>query len=81
MTQSKPTKSKTFHYETISLNKGLNPNLKFNFLYSQKLFKEYKVIVYSFCSLKSENFLNQIIVYAYGKIASVLAQHPQNLKN
>ena len=52
MTQRKPTKARTFQYGTICLNEVLNPNLRFNSLFSQKLFKEHKVIVDNFWSLK-----------------------------
>ena len=63
------------------MNKGLNPNLRFNSLYSQNLFEEHKVIVDDFWSLKPQSFLNQNLEYAYGKTMSTLAQHLQNLQN
>ena len=52
MTQRKPTKARTFQYGTICLNEVLNPNLRFNSLFSQNLFEENKVIVDNFWSLK-----------------------------
>ena len=60
----------------------LNPNLRFNSLYSQNLFEEHnKVIVDNFWSLKPQSFSNQNLEYAYGKTVSALAQHLQNLQN
>ena len=59
MAQRKPTKARIFQYGTICLNKVLNPNLRFNSLFSQKLFEEHKVIVDKFWSLKPHNFPNQ----------------------
>ena len=81
MAQRKPTGAKTFQYGTICLNEVLNPNLRFNSLYSQNPFEEHKVIVDNFWSLKPQSFPNQKLKYAYGKIMSTLAQHLQNLKN
>ena len=52
MAQRKPTKARTFQYGTICLNEVLNPNLRFNSLFSQNLFEEQKVIVDKFWSLK-----------------------------
>ena len=45
----------------------LNPNLRFNSLYSQNLFEEHKVIVDNFWSLKPQSFPNQNLDYAYEK--------------
>ena len=59
MTKRKSAKATTFQYETIYLNKVLNPNLRFKSLYSQNLFEEHKVIVDNFLSLKPQNFPNQ----------------------
>ena len=59
----------------------LNPNLRFNSLYSQNLFEEHKVIIDNFWSLKPQSFPNQNLEYAYGKTVSALAQHLQNLQN
>ena len=81
MTQRKPTKARTFQFGTICLNEVLNPNLRFNSLFSQKLFKEHKVIVDNFWSPKPQSFPNQNLEYAYGKTVSTLAQHLQNLQN
>ena len=81
MAQRKPTKFRTFQYGTICLNEVLNPNLRFNSLFSQNLFEEYKVIVDNFWSLKPQSFPNQNLEYAYGKIVSALAPHLQNLQN
>ena len=81
MAQRKPTGAKTFQYGTICLNEVLNPNMKFNSLFSQNLFEEHKLIVDNFWSLKPQSFPNQKLKYAYGKIMSTLAQHLQNLKN
>ena len=75
MAQRNPTKARTFQFETICLNKVLNPNLRFNSLYSQNLFEEHKVIVDNLWSLKSQNFPSQNLEYAYGKIMLTLAQH------
>ena len=80
-TWPKPTKARTFQYVTICLNEVLNPNLRFNSLFSQNLFEEHKVIVDNFWSLKQQSFLNQNLEYTYGKIVSALAQHLQNLQN
>ena len=52
MAQRKPTKVRTFQYRTICLNEVLNPNVRFNSLFSQNLFEEHKVIVDNFWSLK-----------------------------
>ena len=65
----------------ICLNEVLNPNLRFNSLYSQNLFEEYKVIEDNFLSLKPQSFPNQNLEYAYGKTVLALAQHLQNLQN
>ena len=81
MAQRKPTKARTFQYGTICLNEVLNPNLRFNSLFSQNLFEEHKVIVDNFWSLKPQSFPNQNLEYAYGKTVSALAQHLQNLQN
>ena len=59
----------------------LNPNLRFDFLYSQNLFEEHKVIIDNFLFLKPQSFPNQNLEYAYGKTVSTLAQHLQNLQN
>ena len=59
----------------------MNPNLRFNYLFSQNLFEEHKVIVDNFWSPKPQSFPNQNLEYAYGKIVSTLAQHLQNLQN
>ena len=75
-----PLKLEPFNLEPC-LNKVLNPNLRFNSLYSQNLFEEYKVIEDNFLSLKPQSFPNQNLEYAYGKIVSALAQHLQNLQN
>ena len=75
MAQRNPTKARTFQFETICLNKVLNPNLRFNSLFSQNLFEEHKVIVDNLWSLKSQKFPNQNLEYAYGKIVSTLTQH------
>ena len=69
----KTTGAKTFQYGTICLNEVLNPNLRFNSLYSQNPFEEHKVIVDNFQSLKPQSFPNQKLEYAYGKIMSILA--------
>ena len=63
------------------MNEVLNPNLRFNSLYSQNLFEEHKVIVDNFWSLKPQSFPNQNFKYAYEKTVSALAQHLQNLQN
>ena len=81
MAQRKPTKARTFQYGTICLNEVLNPNMRFNYLFSQNLFEEHKVIVDNFWSLKPQSFSNQNLEYAYGKTMSTLAQHLQNLQN
>ena len=81
MAQRKPTKARTFQYGTICLNEVLNPNMRFNSLFSQNLFEEHKVIVDNFWSLKPQSFSNQNLEYAYGKTMSTLAQHLQNLQN
>ena len=81
MAQRRNSKAKTFQFGTVSLNEVLNPNLQFQSLYSQNLFKEHKVIVDNFWSLKPQNFQNQNLEYAYGKTISALAQHLQNLQN
>ena len=81
MAQRINSKAKTFQFETISLNEVLNPNLQFQSLYSQNLFKEHKVIVDNLWSLKPQNFPNQNLEYPYGKTISALAQHFQNLQN
>ena len=81
MAQRKPTKARTFQYGTICLNEVLNPNLRFNSLFSQNLFEEHKVIVDNFWYLKPQSFPNQNLEYAYGKIVSTLALHLQNLQN
>ena len=81
MVKRKPTKARTFQYGTICLNEVLNPNLRFNSLFSQKLFKEHKVIVDNFWSLKPHSFSNQNLEYAYEKTVSTLAQYLQNLQN
>ena len=65
----------------ICLNEVLNPNLRFNSLYSQNLFEEHKVVIDNFWSLKPQIFPNQNLEYAYGKTVSTLAQHLQNLQN
>ena len=56
MAQRKPTKARTFQYRTICLNEVLNPNMRFNSLFSQNLFEEHKVIVDNFWSLKPQLF-------------------------
>ena len=81
MAQRKPTKTRTFQFGTICLNEVLNPNLRFNSLFSQNPFEEHKVIVDNFWSPKPQSFPNQNLEYAYGKIVSTLAQHLQNLQN
>ena len=81
MAQRRFSKAKTFQSGTISLNEVLNPNLKFQSLYSQNLFDENKTIVDNLWSLKPHNFYNQNLEYAYGKKISALAQHLQNLQN
>ena len=77
----KPTKARTFQFGTICLNEALNPNLRFNSLYSQNIFEEHKVIVDNFWSLKQQSFPNQNLEYVYGKTMSVLAQYLQNIQN
>ena len=81
MAQRRISKAKTFKFGTVTLNEVLNPNLKFQSLYSQNLFEEHKVIVDNLWSLKPQNFQNQNLEYAYGKTISVLGQHLQNLQN
>ena len=81
MPQRRNSKAKTFQFGTVSLNEVLNPNLQFQSLYSQNLFEEHKVIVDNLWSLKPQNFQNQNLEYAYGKIISALAQHLQKLQN
>ena len=81
MTKRKPTKARTFQYGTICLNEVLNPNLRFNSLFSQNLSEEHKVIVDNFWSLKPQSFPNQNLEYAYGKTVLIFAQHLQNLQN
>ena len=81
MAQRRISKAKTFQFGTVTLNEVLNPNLKFQSLYSQNLFEEHKVIVDNLWSLKPQNFQNQNLEYAYGKTISVLGQHLQNLQN
>ena len=81
MTKRKPTKARTFQFGTICLNEVLNPNLRFNSLYSQNLFEEHKVIIDNFWSLKPQSFPNQNLEYAYGKTMLALAQYLQNLQN
>ena len=67
MAQRKPTKARTFQYGTICLNEVLNPNLRFNSLFSQNLFEVHKVIVDNFWSLKPQSFPNQNLEYVYEK--------------
>ena len=67
MTKRKPTKARTVQFGTICLNKVLNPNLRFNSLYSHNLFEKHKVIVDNFWFLKPQSFPNQNLEYAYGK--------------
>ena len=81
MAQRKPTKFRTFLYGTICLNEVLNPNLRFNSLFSQNFFEEYKVIIDNFWSLKPQSFPNQYLEYAYRNTVSTLAQLLQNLQN
>ena len=72
---------KPCQYGTICLNEVLNPNLRFNSLFSQNLFEEHKLIVDNFWSLKPQSFPNQNLEYAYWKTVSALAQHLQSLQN
>ena len=81
MAQRRNSKAKTFQFGTVSLNEVLNPDLQFQFLYSQNLFEEHKVIVDNHWYLQPQNFQNQNLEYAYGKTISALAQHLQNLQN
>ena len=81
MAQRKPTKTRTFQFGTICLNEVLNPNLRFNSLFSQNPFEEHKVIVDNFWSPKQQSFPNQNLEYAYGKTMLALPQHLQNLQN
>ena len=67
MAQRRISKAKTFQFRTVTLNEVLNPNLQFQYLYSQNLFEEHKVIVDNLWSLKPQNFPNQNLEYAYGK--------------
>ena len=67
MAQRRISKAKTFQFRTVTLNEVLNPNLQFQYLYSQNLFEEHKVIVDNLWSLKPHNFPNQNLEYAYGK--------------
>ena len=80
MAQRKATKVRTFQYRTICLNEVLNPNLRFNSLFSQNLFEEHRVIVDNFWSLNPQSFPNQNLEHAYGKTVSTLAEHLQTVK-
>ena len=81
MAQRRISKARSFKFGTVTLNEVLNPNLQFQFMYSQNLFEEHKIIVDNLWSLIPQNFTNQNLEYAYGKTISVLAQHLQHLKN
>ena len=81
MTQRKISKARTFQFGNVTLNEVLNSNLQFQFVYSQNLFEEHKIIVDNLWSLKPQNFHNQILEYVYGKTISALTQHLHNLQN
>ena len=81
MSQRRISKARTFQFGTMTLNEVLNSNLQFQFVYSQNLFEEHKIIVDNLWSLKPQNFPNQNLEYAYGKIISALAQHLQHVQN
>ena len=81
MAQRRISKIRTFQFGTVTLNEVLNPNLQFQFMYSQNFFEEHKIIVDNLWSLKLQNFPNQNLEYVYGKTISALAQHLQRLQN
>ena len=80
MTQRRNSKAKTFQFLTIGLNEVLNPNLQFQSLYSQNLFKEHKVIIDNLV-FKNPKLLKQKFRICLWKNISALAQHLQNLQN
>ena len=78
MAQRKPTKARTFQYGTICLNEALNPNLRFNSLFSQNLFEEYaygKTV--SALAQHLQNLQNQLIALETQKFQNLKIQENQ----
>ena len=73
MTKRKPTKARTVQFGTICLNKVLNPNLRFNSLFSQNLFEEY---AYG----KTVSALAQHLQNLQNQLIALETQKFQNLK-
>ena len=80
MTQRRISNVRTFQFGVVTLNEILNPNLQFQFVYSQNLFEDHKIIVDNLWSFKFQNFPNQNLEYAYEKTILALAQHLQHLQ-
>ena len=78
MAQRKPTKARTFQYGTICLNEVLNPNMRFNSLFSQNLFEEYaygKTV--SALAQHLQNLQNQLIALETQKFQNLKIQENQ----